>query len=357
MDSTTPSDASAAVDDLDNSIVIQWEDFEQDLARFLSLSSALKEAGDKKLSLHRKLQTLIQVQAESLTRSNELDEIRQRVEDKKLVMGNMLMETKTVKEHFRAKEGHLSTEIKSLLISGTSLSTARKRLKESTTFLSGERGQVRLRNLQKMLRTRQQYMISQVSFLYPLKTLLGPAQVLELDSFPSSNRPGTPGGSPKADKSRNQGTLTILGQQLSLLPFTQMSFFTDTKQVQRSATALGYVAHAVSLIASYLHVPVRYPVKLGASHSFIKDFAPSVEPTSSNSVANTVISTDFKYIEFPLFLDGQDATRAAYAVFLLNKDIEQLLNYVSVDSLGPRQLLANLKELQKILLSSEFLDH
>ena len=26
-----------------------------------------------------------------------------------------------------------------------------------------------------------------------------------------------------------------------------------------------------------------------------------------------------KHVEFPLFLEGQDTTRAAYAVFLLNK--------------------------------------
>ncbi|GMH08035.1 hypothetical protein Nepgr_009875 [Nepenthes gracilis] len=342
-----------SADDPDHVKVIQWEDFDQELARLWSLSSALNEAKEKKQNLQQKLETLIRVQAESLARLNELDEIRQRLEDRKLVMGNMLMQSKVVEEHAKMKVEHLSSEIKSLLVSGTSLSAARKRLQDSTILLSGNGGHIRLRNLLKMLRTRQQFMISQVSFLYPVKSMFGPAQELELDSFPSGSRPGTPSGSPHDNKPRNQGTLTISGLQLSMLPFTQMSFFTDKKQVQRSATALGYVAHAISLIASYLHVPLRYPLRLGGSHSFIKDFAPSVELTSSS---NAVVSANMKHLEFPLFIDGQDATRTAYAVFLLNKDIEQLLNYLGVTSLGPRQVLANLKELLRTILSLEFID-
>lgn len=76
---------------------------------------------------------------------------------------------------------------------------------------------------------------------------------------------------------------------------------------------------AVCLIASYLKVPLRYPLRLGGSHSYIIDYGPSVDPTTSDLTSNTVVSTDVKHVEFPLFLDGQDTTRAAYAVFLLNK--------------------------------------
>jgi len=63
-------------------------------------------------------------------------------------------------------------------------------VQESDRLLSGERGHGRLRNLQKVLRARQQYMISQVSFLYPVKTLIGATEELELDFFPGSSRPG-----------------------------------------------------------------------------------------------------------------------------------------------------------------------
>lgn len=41
--------------------VIQWEEFEQQLARLSSLSSALQQAQQQKLALRNHLQTLIQV--------------------------------------------------------------------------------------------------------------------------------------------------------------------------------------------------------------------------------------------------------------------------------------------------------
>ncbi|KAG4909157.1 hypothetical protein JHK87_055273 [Glycine soja] len=119
----------------------------------------------------------------------------------------------------------------------------------------------------------------------------------------------------------NQGSLTIHGLHLNVLSFRKMSFFTGKKEIQNSATALGYLAHAVSLIASYLQVPLRYPLRLDASHSYIIDNAPSTELTSSESSSNANINA--KHVEFPLFLEGQDTTRAAYVVFLLNKHPDQ----------------------------------
>uniref|UniRef100_A0A161Y3B0 Uncharacterized protein n=2 Tax=Daucus carota subsp. sativus TaxID=79200 RepID=A0A161Y3B0_DAUCS len=152
-----------------------------------------------------------------------------------------------------------------------------------------------------------------------------------------------------------EGSLTISGLHLSLLPFTKISFFTNSKEVQRSATALGYVAHAVSLVATYLEVPLRYPIFVGGSRSCIRDYAPSINPAAA-SASSVPLSLNLKPAEFPLFLDGQDTTRAAYAIFLLNKDLEQLLNFIGAQSLGPRHVLANLRELFRIILSPEYID-
>ncbi|XP_065619573.1 vacuolar protein sorting 38 [Quercus suber] len=332
--------------------VIEWEDFEQELARLWSLSSALKQANQNKLSLHRKLHSLIQIDAHSLNQLSELEEMHEKLDAKKKVMEDMSMRSKLAKEDANKQEDQLSVQVRSLLVAGTALSVARKRLQESNRLLAGEKGYIRLRNLQKWLRMRQQYMISQVSLLYPVKISVGPAEEQELELFPSSSRSGSSAGS----KPFNHGSLTILGLHLTMLPFKQMSFFTDKKEVQRSATALGYVAHAVSLIASYLKVPLRYPFRLGGSHSYIIDYSPSIEPTSSDSSSNTELSTSMKHVEFPLFLEGQDTTRAAYAVFLLNKDLEQLLNFIGVKSLGPCHVLANLKELLRNIQSADYID-
>lgn len=332
--------------------VIEWEDYEQELARLCSLTSAREEAKYKKLVLEEKLQSLIQIEAESLSWSNELAQKREKLEYRKLVMGNMSMHSKVVREKVRKQEEQLSTEIRSLLVGGSSLSMANKRMQESSRSFAGEKGYGCLKNLQRLLRMRQQYMVSQVSLLYPVKVVIIKAPEQELESFRSTIKSGAPDSAKPVD----HGTLTISGLHLTVAPFTKMSFFTDKKEIQRSSTALGYVAHAVSLIASYLQVPLRYPLRLGGSRSYIRDYSPSVEHSASSTSLDSVTSTSMKPVEFPLFIEGQDSTRAAYAVFLLNKDLEQLLNFIGVKSLGPRHVLANLKELTRTILSPEYID-
>lgn len=212
----------------ENVKVIEWEDFEQELARLWSLSSALKEAKEKKDSLQEKLNSLLQVKAESLNRSNELEEMQQRLDDRKFVTGDMSMQSKIVEEDIKKKEERLGLEVRSLLVAGTALSVSRNRLQDANRLLSGERGYVHLKNLEKMLRVRQQHMISQVSFLYPVKPSIGSLEQ-ELESFPSSSRAGNAVGS----KPLNEGSLTISGLQLNMLAIKKMSFFTDKKEVQR----------------------------------------------------------------------------------------------------------------------------
>ncbi|XP_048634367.1 UV radiation resistance-associated gene protein-like isoform X1 [Brassica napus] len=328
--------------------VIEWEEFDNELTRLWSLSSALKLATEKKLTLQPKLESLIQVSAESLRRTNELEEMRQRLEAKKLMVDKTSVTCKVTEQDVKKKEDDLSAEVRSLLVGGTTLSIAKTKLQESNCQLEGESGYSHLKTVTNKLRKRQQYMVSQVSFIYPLKIEAGPSQDQELESFPGGSRlVGT--------KPVSQGSVRILGLPFSMAPFTKMSFFTDKKEVQKSATALGYVAHAVSLLAPYLGVPIRYPLRLGGSKTYIRDYAPYIEPSASDMSPVSTLSENAKFVEFPLFLDGQDTTRAAYAVFLLNKNIEQLLNFVGESSLGPRQVLANLKELIRIIQSPDYI--
>ncbi|XP_019431203.1 PREDICTED: UV radiation resistance associated protein-like [Lupinus angustifolius] len=333
--------------------LIEWDHFNHHLSRLSSLSSALNDSKNKKQLLHDKLQSLIKVIAVSLVRSNELEEMRQKLESKKMMMENMSIHCRLAKEDASKQEEQLSSAVQSLLVAGGTLSEANKKLQESSRLLSEEEGHVRLRNLQKMLRVRQQYMTSQISMLYPVKISVGPAQEQELEAYPAGSIAETSAGR----KPINQRSLTIQGLHLTMTSFRKMSLFNDKKEIQRSATALGYVAHAVSLIASYLQVPLRYPLQLGGSHSYIIDNAPSIELTSSDASSSALSFQNAKHMKFPLLLEGQDMTRAAYAVFLLNKDLEQLLNFIGANSLGPRHVLANLRELLRIIQSSDFIDN
>lgn len=171
--------------------IIQWEDYEQELVRLCSLTSALNEAKEKKELVQQKLQSFIQVEAESLSRLNELDEMREKLDSRKLVMGNMSMHSKVVKEKVKKQEEQLSNDIRSLLVAGTSLSAASKRLQDESRSLAGERGYGQLRTLQRVFRTRQQYMVSQVHMLYPVRVAIGQTPEQELEFFNNSSNSGT----------------------------------------------------------------------------------------------------------------------------------------------------------------------
>jgi hypothetical protein len=96
------------------------------------------------------------------------------------------------------------------------------------------------------------------------------------------------------------------------------------------AAALGSVCHCVSLLSRYLDVPLRYPVRPIGSRSLITD------PISALSSAAP---------HFPLYARGVDRTRFEYAVFLLNKNIEQLLHSQQLEVITLRHTLPNMHRL------------
>ncbi|KAG8905843.1 hypothetical protein FRB99_008145 [Tulasnella sp. 403] len=96
-----------------------------------------------------------------------------------------------------------------------------------------------------------------------------------------------------------------------------------------TATALGYAAHVVDLVANYLGRLLPYPITYAGSRSSIKD------PISAMQGPRM----------FPLFPTGVEKYRFEYAVFLLNKDIEILMSERDLRALDMRHTLPNLKNL------------
>ncbi|MQM00227.1 hypothetical protein Taro_032965 [Colocasia esculenta] len=334
--------------------LIEWEDLQQELARLWSLSSALKKAKERKETLARKLESVIQERSEYLHQTNEIEEMRQKLEAQKLAMGDLLLRSKRTAENVKDQNEQLCFDIRLLLVASKMLSAAHQQLQEANKLLSGERGHGHLRNLQKMVHARQQDMVAQVSALYPVKASGEQSSGVKCDVNGTETGYAHPSNMSKPSQ---MSSFSILDLQLPALPLKKTSLFGDKKELQRSATALGYVAHAVLLIAAYLDVPLRYPLRFGGSRSYIHDYAPSTDLTSSDLASGSisVMGMTPKPAEFPLFLEGQDSTRATYAIFLLNKDIEQLLNYVGAQSLGPKHVLPNLKELMRIILAKEYI--
>lgn len=182
---------------------------------------------------------------------------------------------------------------------------------------------------------------------------------------------GSGAGASGTDQSANDGTSNA-----------NISARTLLNDPECAAAALGYVTQATLQLASVLDVPLRYPVAPGASRSYICDLQqvftagesesgasgnvggnaesstsrvrdrPIASPEKKNKNTNTVKDPSpspslWRRVEFPLFAEphAAESTRFAYAVFLLNKDLEQMLNAHGMLAVGPRHTLQNLKRI------------
>ncbi|GAA5794773.1 hypothetical protein HPULCUR_000119 [Helicostylum pulchrum] len=103
------------------------------------------------------------------------------------------------------------------------------------------------------------------------------------------------------------------------------------------ATALGFTAHLVSMLAFYLEIPLRYPTV----------------PMGSRATITDVVSLISGSRDFPLYAKGVDRYRFEFGVFLLNKNIEQLMNAYGLIVMDLRHTLPNIHYfIQAILTTS-----
>ena len=117
------------------------------------------------------------------------------------------------------------------------------------------------------------------------------------------------------------------------------------------AAALSHIAHTLLLLSHYLSQPLLYPVTVRGSTSTISDHI---------SLLKTTASTTQKYSDenalrtYPLYSKGVPRFRFEYAVFLLNKNIQLLLeSCYNIRVLDIRQTLPNLKYLLYVATAGE----
>lgn len=99
--------------------------------------------------------------------------------------------------------------------------------------------------------------------------------------------------------------------------------------LEEVGSALAFVAQLVLLLSAYLHIPLPYPLTIIESKAIVRD---------GISIMNGPRA-------FVLDGRGTELYRYEYAVFLLNKNIEQLMNKCHVPVLDLRNTLPNLKNL------------
>lgn len=125
----------------------------------------------------------------------------------------------------------------------------------------------------------------------------------------------------------------------------------DSVAVDELGAALGATAHVVQLLSYYLSQPLVYPVTTRGSTSTIED---GISLLKTNSSTTTRYSDEASLRTYPLYSKGVPRFRFEYGLFLLNKNIQLLLeSFFSVRVLDIRQMLPNLKYLLYVATAGE----
>ncbi|KAK4539963.1 hypothetical protein LTR36_009933 [Oleoguttula mirabilis] len=119
------------------------------------------------------------------------------------------------------------------------------------------------------------------------------------------------------------------------------------------AAALGHVAHVALMLSFYLGQPLPYPVTPRSSNSTIEDPISLLKTTASTTQSH---KDERALRTYPLFSKGAPRFRFEYAVFLLNKDLQVLVESacnVHGGVLDIRHTLPNLKYLLYVATAGE----
>ena len=126
----------------------------------------------------------------------------------------------------------------------------------------------------------------------------------------------------------------------------------DATPPDKLAAALGHVAHAVHLLSIYLVQPLPYPLNPNSSTSTIEDPISLLKTSSTNQ--NSTKDDRIALRTYPLHTKSVPRFRFEYAVFLLNKDLQILLeNAFAVRVLDIRHTLPNLLYLFYVATAGE----
>lgn len=279
----------------------------------------------------------------------------------------------------------LRAQLQSLQHALQALKAAQRRLDSADVIMKGPEGGMKYRPLHAQLVGRRCRMATMLGHVYAI----GPQTVtvcqappmgfledqMERGWWAGSDAGSSCSGSPKAlivtrrkhsaGAAKNgfrQAALLTIGS-LDLDPLLGkgsldgiMNWEGDRQDMRRAAAALGYLAAAVERLGFYLDIPLRYPIKPGnckslilshadvaGTYRFLDEINAGTTATRPQSAFNRHLTVGV--VEFPLYCEGVERTRFAYGIYLLNKDVEQVLNAHGLTATGASQVLANLHKL------------
>lgn len=194
------------------------------------------------------------------------------------------------------------------------LLTNRQKVYEELRKKMSQLSKVRL-TIEAKIYARRVVMLRQVEYIYPIDLIDGAELLFGIVDIPLMNRDGNEDN--RVNKEKRSGAKVDQSDDVV-------------------SSALGMVGQMVALISAYTDAPLHYPIATAGSRSVIQDG----------------ISVMSGPRAFPLYSKGVERYRYEYGHFLLNKDIEQLMNHAGITILDIRNTLPNLKNLIVTLTAS-----
>ena len=225
------------------------------------------------------------------------------------------------RESLALMKDDVGRRIRALRQAGEKLVEANDRLDEAERALNGPNGTGKLYQKQRALVARRWRLVGDLAEIFPIES------------------------APEDPSNRREHPLLQIGDvPLDLGPAPSKTQSLRAEDLESDAAAYGHIAQICIQLAAILDVRLRYPVCPSLSRSYICDFH-QVKPKAGSADAAAMKKT-LARIEFPLFMDSpSDRTKYTYGVFLLNKNLEQLLNAHGLSAVGPRHTLQNLKRI------------
>lgn len=283
----------------------------QDLLQFVTLRSCIVDHEESLADVIRQIDTTLDNDVVAIL-NREASEREARIEDRQ-------SEAKEILERTCLLRGYIASRRKKLKQRRDILATARSMHAEDQanfrqTVVEVAEQKRCLDTLRARLPVIRTSLISTLSWVYPIELLSSSELLFTILTVP----------------------LPIPFNTTEPAPPLSLSSHKEVTE-DAVATALGFSAQLVQLLAIYMGKGLTYPITCIGSRSLIRDnISAMVGPRM-----------------FPLFSKGVDTYRFEYGVFLLNKDIEMLMADRDLRALDMRHTLPNLKNLLLTLTDGE----
>lgn len=288
------------------------------LLRLAKLTDSIEDALATRDTLANDLERMVQSNKSALNQRDQVSEVEDRLKTIDYAKTTVVKQLEKAKRQIHEKKALLQRRRTLMTVDSDSRSKALERMQHGRTDLPHLREEREIRK--KAIAAQRRRIAEDLDKIYCIRPLqTGKSLAFKIRELPLPN-----------------------AEELDSVP------------VAAVAAALGFAAHVILLLSFYLNITLPYPVNPMGSSSWVSD------PISLLNVAQSTTSVLSKALSnpadkvYPLHLNRTARFRFDYGVFLLNKDIQLLLETgYGVRVLDIRHTLPNLKYLLYVATAGE----